>query len=135
MSKLTTKVALVKPDLLIDPATHNANLDAIDAAIHGGVVLAADGAIAISFGTVIITKGSIAAITIAAPVATTDDFKTLRIVTTTAFAHVVTSGTVGFNAKGSSGTATFAAAKGNAVHLVAYQGNWYASSTLGVTVA
>ena len=99
-------------------------------------VLSGDGAIQIKSGAVMITKGSIAAITIAAPTAGADDGKTIEAISTTAFAHVVTSGTVGFNAKGSSGTATYGAAKGNSFRIKAYQGNWYVDGGLnGVTIA
>src|SRR4051812_5164046 len=101
---------------------------------------AADGAITAKTGTVMITKGSIAALTLAAPIAGNrdaggDDGKELCIQSTTAFAHVITSGVRGFNAKGSSGTATFAAAKGNGIYLVAWNGDWWVTSNVGVTVA
>jgi hypothetical protein len=103
-------------------------------------VASVDGAIALKSGSIFITKGSIAALTIAAPVAGApsaggDDGKELVIVTETAFAHVITSGTDGFNAKGSSGTATFAAAKGNGVTLAARNGHWWVISNIGVTIA
>lgn len=84
-----------------------------------------DGAITVAPGTVVITKGSIAALTLAAPTATTHDGYVLRIVSTTAFAHVITSSVRGFNAKGSSGTATFGGARGDALTLVAYNGDWW----------
>jgi D-arabinose 5-phosphate isomerase GutQ len=97
-------------------------------------VLSGDGAITIRDGLVILSKGSAAAITITAP-ALTDNGKRLVIVTSTAQAHVITSATVGFNAKGSSGTATYTAAIGNSVTLEAYNGNWYTSVKTGVTIA
>jgi hypothetical protein len=134
MSTPTAKIALSKTLLLSDVATTNANLDAIDAAVAGGVALAADGAIAILMGSGMITKGSAAALTLAAPTATTDDYKVLRIASTTAFAHVITC-PQGFNGKGASGTATFAASKGSSVTLVAYQGQWYVSANVGATLA
>jgi len=94
-----------------------------------------DGAITIKNGLVVLSKGSAAAITIAAPTATTDDGGVLRIITATAQAHVVTSAVDGFNAKGASGTATFTAAIGNAFTIVAYNGHWYTVSLLNVTIA
>lgn len=97
-------------------------------------VLAADGAITIRDGLVILSKGSAGAYTITAPTVA-EDGKQLVIVTTTAQAHVITSATVGFNAKGSSGTATYTAAIGNSVTLDAYNGNWYASVKTGVALA
>src|SRR5205823_11763355 len=103
-------------------------------------VLSADGAITVKDGRVVITKGSAVAATLAAPVsglpnAGGDDFKRLTIVSSTAFAHVTTSPVRGFNAKGSSGTCTFTAAKGNSVVLVAYNGDWYTEASINNTVA
>ena len=101
----------------------------------GGVVpasqvIAADGAITITSGTVIITKASAAAITLAAPTATTDDFKKLTIESTTAAAHTVTNTSPGFNnGSTASDVATFGAAIGNSFELIAYQGVWYVLGT------
>lgn len=97
--------------------------------------LSGDGAITIKRGAAYITKGSIAALTLAAPTAGTDDFKFLFITSTTAFAHVITSSVRGFNGKGSSGTLTWAAAKGNSIVLMAYNGDWWVFAPNGVTVA
>jgi hypothetical protein len=99
-------------------------------------VLSADGAVTLKEGTCLITKSADAvAGTLAAPTATTDDGKVLRIIATTAKAHVITGSVDGFNAKGSSGTLTFGGAIGDAVTLVAYNGHWYTSSLVNVTVA
>src|SRR5260370_24350011 len=103
------------------------NLAAFDLGFEVDLVNAT---IAVKEGVVVITKATPIALQLNAPVAGLpnaggDDGKILRIVSTTAQAHVVTSPTVGFNAKGASGTATFGAAIGNATTLVAYQGNWY----------
>ena len=101
-------------------------------------VLSADGALAIptignaSFS---ITKGSAAALTLVAPAAGTDDGKILTIVSETAYAHVVTCATDGFNNKGSSGTATWATAKGNYLVLMARNGHWWSVGLTGVTLA
>ena len=94
-----------------------------------------DGAITAKGGVVVVTKGSAAALTLAAPVSGTDDGKTLTLTTTTAFAHVVTSPVRGFNGKGASGTVTLAASKGGGVQLVAYAGDWYTVANVGATVA
>src|ERR1700743_595738 len=101
-------------------------------------VLSGDGAITITQGAVHITKGSIAAITIASPTAGLpsaggNDGQELVVVSETAFAHVITNSTDGFNAKGSSGTATYGAAKGNVVRLRARNGHWWAVGNTGVT--
>ena len=94
-------------------------------------ILTGDGAITLESGIVMLTKATPAAVTIAPP---DRDGQFLWIVTTTAQAHVVTQSTVGFNAKGASGTATWAAAIGNGLLLVSYNGNWYAGA-FGVTIA
>ena len=99
-------------------------------------VVSVDAAITIKRGVVIITKGSAAAITLANPTATTDDFKTLQIMSTTAFAHTVSNAAgAGFNG-GGAGTdvGTFGTAKGNNIVLVAYQGVWYVQSSVNVTL-
>lgn len=103
--------------------------------IYPVVVITGDGAITAKGGNVLLTKGSAAAITLAAPTAGADDGKELSIVGTTAFAHVITSGVDGFNAKGSSGTITFAASKGSSQTLVAYNGHWYTLGGVGSTIA
>lgn len=98
------------------------------------VVISGDGAITVTPSTVYLTKGSAAAITIAAPTAAQDG-TLIWVYTETAFAHVITSGTVGFNEKGSSGTCTFTADKGNAVLLHARNGHWWTIIKTGVTSA
>jgi hypothetical protein len=106
---------------------------------HNGLqVAAADGAITIpSAGrkTVIITKGSAAALTLGLPT-TAQNGVEIAIVAATAFAHTVTRATEGFNDLGASGdVATFAAAKGNGFTVVAYEGDWFVTSNIGVTIA
>lgn len=98
---------------------------------------AADGAIAVKEGTVVITKATAAALTIANPVATTDDGKILRILSITAAAHTISNAAgAGFNAGGAaSDIATLTAAKGNNLVLQAYQGVWYVLSQVGATLA
>lgn len=98
-------------------------------------VLTGDGAVAVAPGSTHLTKGSAAAITIAAPTASTHDGYIVRITSETAFAHVITQGTVGFNGKGASGTITFADSKGSSVTLEARNGNWWVISNIGGTVA
>jgi hypothetical protein len=95
-------------------------------------VLSDDGAITLESGQVVITKAGVGAITMAVP---DHDGQRIVVFTATAYAHVITQATVGFNAKGSSGTATFGAAAGNAVELRSYGGNWYAVNVTGVTIA
>lgn len=98
-------------------------------------LVTADGAITVTPSYLVITKGSAAALTIAAPTAVTHDGYVIDIYSETAFAHVVTQGTVGFDLKGSSGTLTWAAAKGGHVRIVARNGQWQVHSVRGVTIA
>lgn len=108
---------------------------------NGGVkgefaVYAADGAIALRSHVAIITKGTAAALTLAVPTATTHDGVVIEIVSTTAAAHTVTATTVGFNAgDAASDVGTFAAAIGNGLSVVAYQGEWYVLNNVNVTLA
>lgn len=100
------------------------------------LVAAGDGAIPIRHNaTVFITKGSAAALTIADP-ATADNGTRMTITSTTAAAHTVTRSTTGFNDGGAAAdVATFGAAKGNSMTIVAYGGKWYAENLTGVTLA
>ena len=97
----------------------------------GGVQLASqvltdDGAITIKSGVVILNKAGAIAATLAAPTATTDDFKVLHIVSITAQAHTITATTIGFNAgDAASDVATLGGAIGDGLSVVAYQGEWY----------
>lgn len=125
------KIATTSPDA-------GTNLSKVDV---GYELDAVDGTVAIKDGQVVITKASAIALTLPAPVAglptltpAGDDGRVLRIVSTTAVAHVVTC-PQGFNAKGSSGTATFGAAKGNGMELIAQGGQWYNLAQTGVTYA
>ncbi len=100
------------------------------------VTMAVDAAIAIGSGLVVLTKGSAAAMTLAAP--TTAQLGTrLTITSGSAFAHVVTAtgliddGVTG----GSKSTMTFAAFVGASITLVAVQvGKWMVESKNGVTI-
>lgn len=102
-------------------------------AVEAGLV---NGAIGIKDGLVALTKAGVAAMTLAAPTATTDDGKRLRIVATTANAHTVTQASPGLNNLGASGdVATFGGAVGDMIELIAYQGVWYITNVINVTVA
>jgi hypothetical protein len=80
-------------------------------------------AIANVMGVVVITKTSIAALTLAAPTATTDDGKVLHIKSTTAYQHTITTPSNKIN--GTLSIVTLGGAVGDGVSLVAYQGVWY----------
>ena len=105
------------------------------------VVASADVAITLRAGTVHITKGSAAALTLSAPIAGApsaggEDGNFLRIYSETAFAHTVTQTTPGFNNGGAaSDVGTFAAAVGNGLDLEARNGIWWVIRNAGVTLA
>jgi hypothetical protein len=87
-------------------------------------------------GSYIITAGIIDAISLVAPLVGQgfQDGRVIRILSNTAFAHVVTTPANGIN--GSLHILTFGAAVGNSVELEAYNGTWLTSGGLaGVTVS
>jgi len=93
-----------------------------------------DGAIASVPATYFITKGSaLGSSTVANPTSTTHDGYRIKIVSTTAYAHVVSFNSGKING-GSLTTATFGAQVGNTLCVVAYQGVWYAVENIGVTI-
>lgn len=99
-------------------------------------IMAADGAVLIHPGTVLVTKGTAAALTIANPTSGAHDGMEITFISTTAAAHTLTRSTTGFNDAGASGdVATFGAAIGNGLTIVAYAGKWYTKNLTGVTLA
>lgn len=99
-------------------------------------IIAGDGAITIpdnGFSCVLLTKGSAAAITLAAP-SVGQNGTIICVQSLTAFAHVITCPD-GFNAKGSSGTATAATTFIGLLMLVADSGHWYTMSRHLWTIA
>lgn len=94
---------------------------------------AASGAITQKSGTVKLTAASAEAMTLAPPTAGVDDGKHLTILSTTAFAHTVV-GTVGYSGTANK-TATFGAAIGNMLKLVAINGVWYQEPSTGITIS
>jgi hypothetical protein len=83
-------------------------------------------------GSVFITKGSAALLTLINPAAGPDDGKTVTIVSTTAFAHTITTGANGIN--GSLHIATFGAAVGNFIVFKAFNGSWWVVGNTGVAL-
>lgn len=112
-------------------------IDASVSTINPVSVLSADGAISIPSvnTTFYFTKAGVAAMTLAAPTATTHDGLRLTFIATTAQANTITH-TAGFGAGGSSlDVATFGGAIGDNIVIEAYQGKWYVVSTRNVTLA
>lgn len=89
-------------------------------------------------GTVFVTTAGVDAMTLANPVAGPpsaggNDGLELTVMATTAQAHTVTTATNKIN--GSKHIATFAAAVGNFITFVAFQGVWYVTASLGITLS
>lgn len=99
--------------------------------------MAADGAITIKSGIVVITKATACAMTLAAPIAGVDDGKVLTFDSTTAAAHTLTISNGLRGAGASADVGTFTAAIGNGIELYAYNGRWYPvpGSAVNVTFA
>lgn len=96
--------------------------------------LTGDGAVSIKAGVFTLNKGSAITATLAEPIATTDDFKRLTIVSLTAQAHTVAIATDGFGHGGANYIkATFGGAIGDSLNLIAYQGYWYVTGVQNVT--
>lgn len=92
------------------------------------------GAISIKCGVVALNKSGAIAATIADPVATTDDFKRITILSLTAQAHTLAPGTSFGNGGSGENLATFSGVIGDNISLIAYQGKWYIIGSHQVTV-
>ena len=92
-------------------------------------------AIAIKDGVVLLSKTDGAlTMTLANPTATTDDWKRLVILATTAQAHTVAIATIGFgNAGAAKVKASFSGVIGDSLELMAYGGFWYVTGFHQVT--
>ena len=96
---------------------------------------AANGAITIENSTVVITKGTAAALTLGIPT-TAQNGTTIKVISSTAAAHTVTAATIGFNAANTSGdVGTFGGAIGDGFSFVAYGGEWLVLTNTNVTLA
>ncbi len=93
-----------------------------------------DGAIAIASGTVAITKGSAATLTLAAP--SSQDGTRITVVSTTAYAHVITvTGGLWDGTATTNTTATFSVVQGASITVIAYGTAWYVESLNAVVPA
>ena len=84
-------------------------------------------------GTFVITKAGVAAMTLAAPTATTDDGIIITLASSTANAHTLTATGLFQCGTGSSDLATFAAQAGAGLRLMAFGGKWLVLSSVGIT--
>lgn len=131
--------------LTYNPSTKVAqSLSGVPVAFSGSapVLYAASGAISIAAQLGVITKGSVAALTLAAPTAGSvasggQDNTKITITSNTAFAHTITA--TGLIQDGVTGgaktTATFAAFAGATIELVAYSGKWNVIALNAVTIS
>ena len=93
----------------------------------------ASGAISVASQTALLTKAGVDAMTLAAPVATTQDGMVITITSTTANAHTVTATGLLKTGSASVNLATFAAFAGAGFTVMAYQGLWYVIASTGIT--
>lgn len=105
----------------------SAAVQAIESALLGATKYTAAGAIAIAKGAALLNAGSAAAMTLAAPTAGTHDGLELTIVALDAFAYTVTAPANAIN--GNKHIATWTAAVGNNINLIAWNGAWYTCDT------
>lgn len=99
-------------------------------------VLGASGAVTIKAGVVIITKGGVAALTLADPTSGTHDGMVMRFQSSTAQAHTLSNAAgSGFNA-GGGGTdvGTFGGAIGDGMEIAAFGGKWLVNYLRNVTL-
>jgi hypothetical protein len=109
------------------------SLQALDTCCWGLEIDAASGAIRATEGSVVITKATAAAMTLAAPTAGSpanggDDGQRLKVFCIQAAAHTITTPSNAIN--GNKHVVTFANA-GDSVSFIAYNGVWYVLSTTG----
>lgn len=98
------------------------------------VAIAASGAVAPhTSATYVITKAGVAALTLAAPTAGTDDGLTIKIFSATGNAHTLTATGLLQTGSASVNLATFAASAGAGLTLTAYNGLWIVTSSVGIT--
>lgn len=83
----------------------------------------------------VITKAGVAAMTLAAPTAGTDDGLRIQIASETAYAHTVTATGLFQDGSGNVNEATFAAHAGALLELEAYNGKWQIKAELGITMS
>jgi hypothetical protein len=109
------------------------SIDANGGATKALAVLAASGAIPVVAASYVITKAGVAALTLAAPIAGTQDGLTISVVSATNFAHTITATGLLNTGTAAVNVATFAAFAGAGLTLKAYQGEWLVTASVGIT--
>jgi len=84
-------------------------------------------------GNYIVTKLTVAALTLLAPIAGADDGKTLHVISATAAAHQITAPANSIN--GAFSTALFGGAVGDCLNLIAYNGTWLVLPSTHITLS
>lgn len=95
--------------------------------------ITASGAVPVVGGQNVITLGSAAALTLAAPTTPAQDGLTMEIQSSTAFAHTLTATGLLQTGTASVNVATFAAQAGAGLNLMAFNGKWIVKSSVGIT--
>lgn len=139
-STITAKLAMALPSTGCPDyeagnavALLTAACQALETAVLGATKYTGAGAIAVASGKAFLQAGSAAAMTLAAPVAGTQDGLELTILALDAFAYTVTAPSNTIN--GSKHIATWTAAVGNGLKLTAWNGVWYAETLTGVALS
>lgn len=91
--------------------------------------------ITVKNGICTVNGAGILASTIAQPIATTDDFKRLKIIALSAHAHTVTIPATGWGGNTALTVATFSGVVGDTMDLIAHGGIWYVTHVYQVTFA
>lgn len=100
-----------------------------------GVAQAGDGALNPDLDqTYVITKGSAAALTLAAPINPGSNGKTITVTSNTAFAHTITTATLLDTGTALTTSVVFAAFAGASVTLMAWAGRWKIISSNAITL-
>lgn len=123
-------------ELEIDSLVVGANSKAIQAPAAVQTLTGATGTITKTSGVVVLNRAGVITVTLALPVADTDDGKILEIVSLTAQAHTVAlaSGTFGSSGAGYT-TVTFGGAIGDSLIVVAFNAKWYILKLNHATIA
>ena len=115
-----------------------AALVTVDGYLGNEQVITSAGAITITAGKVVLHTGAASAITLALPTAglpaaSGNDTQEPAIFSYDAYAYTVTTPSNGLN--GAKHIATFGAAAGNSITLIAYNGFWFVKALNGVTLS
>jgi hypothetical protein len=102
-------------------------VQSLETAVLGAVEYTVAGAVAIAHGSIFLKAGSAAAMTLVAPTAGTHDGVKMTFVAEDAYAYTLTTPSNKIN--GNKHIATWTAAIGNSITLVAFNGIWYPVDT------